>query len=138
MLAFMVSVTAHSQPSPANQVQVLAVVDGDTFSFDPKATGVLSTLSWKVRVLGIDTPERGSHARCAYEKQRAELAALMTRRLLTASGNVVTLSAAQHDKYGGRIDARVTLRDGSDLGQKLIDAGLARAYTGGKKIPWCP
>jgi hypothetical protein len=30
------------------------------------------------------------------------------------------------------------LPDGRDLADSLIEAGLGRAYSGGRRRPWCP
>jgi endonuclease YncB( thermonuclease family) len=49
----------------------------------------------------------------------------------------VTLYDIQHDKYGGRVRARVVTRSGEDIGQMLIKSGLARPYKGEARQPWC-
>jgi len=36
-----------------------------------------------------------------------------------------------------RVDAYVVLRDGRDLGDALVSAGLARPYDGGHRQSWC-
>jgi endonuclease YncB( thermonuclease family) len=33
--------------------------------------------------------------------------------------------------------ARVMAADGTDLGAALVAAGLAKAYRGGRRVPWC-
>lgn len=120
------------------QVRVTGVVDGDTFSFDTFNLGLFADLKFYVRVRGIDTPERGAHASCPAERAKAEEAALETRRLLNDSGNLVTLNNIGNDKYGGRVDADVILKDGTSLGDRLLAKGLAHPYDGeGKKISWC-
>ena len=52
-------------------------------------------------------------------------------------GTVVDLQNIKDDKYLGRINANVILPDGRDVGQIMIDSGLARPYSGGKRQPWC-
>ena len=37
---------------------------------------------------------------------------------------------------GGRVDATV-IADGADVGKVLIEEGLARPYSGGKRRGWC-
>ena len=41
------------------------------------------------------------------------------------------------NKYGGRVLAKVETADGQDLSQRLLKAGHARPYEGGKREPWC-
>ena len=49
----------------------------------------------------------------------------------------ITLTNYKWDKYGGRIDAVVSV-DGVDLSQTLIAAGYAVAYDGtGARKDWC-
>ena len=137
------------------------VYDGDTFTIDGEEWSPFPNLTWKVRIRGIDTPEKRS--KCVSERKLAERAKRLAVYLLSESeksrlhsalaelnddpnrtalrkrkpGYTVWLTAVEHDKYGGRFDAVVTLADGSSLGDKLISSGLARPYFGGKKVPWC-
>ena len=86
-----------------------------------------------MRLAGVDTPElRGD---CDEER---ELAAAARDFVVTsiAGGNVI-LWDVRHDKFGGRVLARVETGAGADLGALLIGAGLGRAYDGGKRKPWC-
>ena len=107
--------------------------DGDTFS----AGVMLDTdveITVRVRLINIDTPE--INGKCTAEKVMAQSA----RDLLAAiipRGTVVDLQNIKDDKYLGRINANVILPDGRDVGQIMIDSGLARPYSGGKRQPWC-
>ena len=107
--------------------------DGDTFS----AGVMLDTdveITVRVRLINIDTPE--INGKCTAEKVMAQSA----RDLLTTiipRGTVVDLQNIKDDKYLGRINANVILPDGRDVGQIMIDSGLARPYSGGKRQPWC-
>jgi len=98
------------------QGTVTHVVDGDTVDVR-LAGGRLD----RVRVLGIDTPERGD---CWAAQATAE-----TRRL--AQGRPVTLvgdaTQATRDRYG-RLLAYVVLPGGRDLGLELVAGGYARVY----------
>ena len=107
------------------------VVDGDTV--DVSALIWLGqTLTVRVRILGIDTPElRGA---CAEERDLAMAAREFLRRRL--EGGEVRLTAISYDKYGGRVLARVSDREG-DIADAMIAAGLARAYDGGARVSWC-
>lgn len=112
--------------------EVVEVVDGDTL--DVRVTIWLGQdLRTRVRVDGVDTPElRG---RCPRETEMAQEAKRFVARFL-AEGAVL-LHDIQNDKYGGRVRARVIRPGGDDLAQALIRAGLARAYGGDARQPWC-
>ena len=129
---------AMAAPAETYQWQVLAVIDGDTISV--RLPGLPAELQpVKVRVAGIDSPEKGGRAKCAEERDLATKATALTRFLI-ADAQVrqrpITFSEIGWDKYGGRIDARVAI-GGRSLGDTLIRAGLARAYDGGKRRSWC-
>jgi micrococcal nuclease len=115
---------------------VTRVIDGDTFEIDSRWSPY--DLIWRVRVAGIDTPEKGHRASCERERQLSTQATEMTRRLLDESLGRVRLRNVEHDKYGGRIVANVILANGKSLGDELLAARLARQYNGnGPKPNWC-
>jgi endonuclease YncB( thermonuclease family) len=101
----------------------IKIVDGDTV----RSGGNL------YRLLGFDTPESGTNARCERERALADRATKRLRQLL-ASGepNLQRLSCAcpwgtegtQDCNYGRRC-GRLTV-DGNDVGVILIREGLAR------------
>jgi micrococcal nuclease len=104
------------------------VYDGDTVKID----GV-----GKVRLLGIDTPEKKASERDK-SFRRAGIASKQLRRgakratdflIRTAKGQVVTLTFDQDkkDRYG-RTLAYVTLADGRMLNRELLREGLACVY----------
>lgn len=114
--------------------KVLAVKDGDTLAVElPGLPAPLNPVA--VRVRGIDTPETGGRARCDAERRLAARATAFTRSALQ-HGREIAFGAPAWDKYGGRIDADVWI-DGELLGERLISAGLARPYDGGKRKGWC-
>ncbi|WP_448204381.1 thermonuclease family protein [Azospirillum sp. sgz302134] len=116
-------------PIPA---EVLEVVDGDTLTV--RATIWLGqVVETNVRVDGIDAPEM--RARCPREKELAEAARDMARKLIGPS--LISLMDVQPDKYGGRVRARVLTAGGADLSDSMIKAGLARPYHGEHRQPWC-
>lgn len=113
---------------------VLAVKDGDTLAVAvPGLPAALNPVA--IRVRGIDTPETGGRAKCAAERKLASRATDFTRDAVL-HGRQIEFAAPNWDKYGGRIDADVWI-DGTLLARQLIDAGLARAYDGGKRRGWC-
>ncbi|MBI1243750.1 MAG: thermonuclease family protein [Alphaproteobacteria bacterium] len=111
---------------PAGAASVCRAIDGDTIACGRE----------RVRILNIDTPELGSHARCAIEADLAEQARQMTAARL-ASGQVEIRPDAKRprDRYGRTL--AWVLVDGRDLGDELVAAGLARPWTG-RRRPWCP
>ena len=109
------------------------IFDGDTFSAQVSlASDVKITV--RVRLINIDTPEM--NGKCVAEKVMAQSAKDLLATLLPR-GTVVDLQNIKDDKYLGRINANVILPDGRDVGEVLIDSGLARRYSGGKRKPWC-
>ncbi|WP_225889771.1 thermonuclease family protein [Indioceanicola profundi] len=114
--------------------EVVKVVDGDTLDVRVRIWLDQEILT-KVRMDGIDTPE--SRSRCKAEKEMARRARGRLESLVTGAKDIVLLRDISHDKYGGRVRARVLLPDGTDLAAALIAEGHARKYDGGKRKPWC-
>lgn len=113
---------------------VLAVKDGDTLAVSlPGLPEGLNPVA--IRVRGIDTPETGGRAKCAAERSLGGRASDFTREAVRR-GRVIEFAEPSWDKYGGRIDADVWI-DGDLLARRLIEAGLARSYDGGKRGGWC-
>lgn len=102
--------------------------DGDTCRFDIPGIGKYQS----VRLLGVDTPEK--KARCLKEQFLANQAAAFTNQLLKTA-NKITLAPKGRDKYG-RLLAWVDF-DGLDLSTLLIEQGLGRSYSGGRRASWC-
>ena len=117
------SLTAGAAPSGSFTLAgtVSYVVDGDTL--DIRAAGGRSE---RVRLIGIDTPERGAcHAAAATRE---------ARRLALGKPVVLRGDATQatRDRYG-RLLAYVALPGGKDLGQGLVRGGFGRVYVYGGK-----
>lgn len=109
------------------------VVDGDTVRVRARIW-LRQELVTEVRLRGVDTPEL--HGRCPEERQRArEARDFVVERV---AGRDVWLRDLSEDKYGGRVVARLSTRDGADLGAALLERGLAHVYGGGRKDGWCP
>lgn len=128
---------SYAEATTYHQFVVKSVKDADTFSIDTRSYNFFPELEFSVRVYGIDTPEKGSRAKCIKEAELSGRATAYAKKLIRQSGNTVLLSRVKHDKYGGRFDAKVTLSDGADFGQLMIDSGYAKPYFGGKKESWC-
>jgi micrococcal nuclease len=105
---------------------IVRVIDGDTIV----ANLDLGWHTWRhdehVRLTGIDTPERNDRVRWAEAKA-------FTEGLLPA-GTEVLLVSEELEKYG-RTLGRILLRDGRDVSQELLKAGVAKPYAGGKRAP---
>ncbi|MGE0094038.1 MAG: thermonuclease family protein [Alphaproteobacteria bacterium] len=116
-------------PVPA---EIVSVVDGDTLSVRAHIW-LGQEVATLVRLAGIDTPEL--NGACESERVRARAARDYLERAV-ADGSV-TLAQIRYEKYAGRVMAKVAAADGGDLSQRMIAAGHARAYDGGKRLPWC-
>ncbi len=115
-------------PIPAT---VVKVIDGDTLEVEARIWPD-QLVRTAVRLDGIDAPElRGE---CDGERSLARRA---RDELAATAGRDVLLLQVRHDKYGGRVVARVLDLMGRDLGDRLIAAGMARAYDGGARGSWC-
>ena len=97
----------------AQEWVVTYVVDGDTL--DVARSGVEE----RVRLIGIDTPERGE---CGFE----EAARALTFLALGREVRLVTSARTSRDRYD-RVLAYVDLDDGTDTGLTLLQDGFAAA-----------
>lgn len=95
----------------SDEAKVHRVIDGDTFE----------TLSGeRVRMIGIDAPERGSHL---YARSSHFLSQLIEGRLVKLSSDRLT---DNKDKYGRLL--RYVRIDSHDINLEMIEAGMARAF----------
>ena len=90
----------------------------------------------KLRLVGIDTPEKGWRAKTDRERKLALEARDFLKNMIVTAKDVLVYSEDGRGKYG-RWLTRI-LADGVDCGDALISAGLARPYWGGTKStePW--
>jgi micrococcal nuclease len=117
---------------PYTEPQRIRLIDGDTFEASVEVYDrIWVTRSFRLR--GVDTPEKLSKQVC--ERELAKAATLFSADVLRKV-KVIELRNVDEDKYAGRADATVMV-DGQDLAVLLIAAGHARAYNGGKRLPWC-
>ena len=107
--------------------------DGDTITFNLPGLHPIISEKINIRVNGIDTPEiRG---KCEKEKYDAKQAKEMVTDILKEAERI-ELKNMERGKYF-RIAADVIV-DGENLGDMLVEAGMAVRYGGGKKIhEWC-
>ena len=92
--------------------KVVRIADGDTLTVLDAAN-----VQHKVRLAGIDAPERGQ----PFGSKARELLATLTM------GKTVTVRGGRPDKYG-RTLARVEV-EGQDVNRELVAEGLAWHYT---------
>lgn len=114
---------------------IRGVTDGDTIKTVVTLPCPLCEVS--VRINGIDTPESTTRfAQCEKEKQLGIQATEYVKQLV-AGHTLMTVTDTDWDKYGGRILGTVYV-NGVNIGQELINAGLAKPYFGsGPKPDWC-
>lgn len=107
------------------------VVDGDTVRVSAQIW-VDQLVLVSVRLRDVDAPEL-FRPQCPAEKERAREAKAYVEAMLGAGE--VSLSDVAHDKYGGRVVARLVTASGEDVGAALLAEGLAVAT--GDADPWC-
>ena len=118
---------------------VTRVIDGDTVEFNAPFMPAPLPKKLSIRVLGVDTPEKGHRASCPQEAAAAEQASQFTKDTLNKaykSNLPVVIELNSHDKYGGRVLGDVIV-NGQRLSAMLIANGHARPYFGEKKSSWC-
>ena len=114
-------------------VEIIRCYDGDTCTANLPGVHDFFGKKMSVRIHGIDTPEiRG---KCDMEKMKARDARDFLLDLI-GKADQVDLMSCQKDKYF-RIGCTMLL-DGKNVGDVLIEEGLARHYDGGKRQSWCP
>jgi micrococcal nuclease len=111
------------------------VIDGDTFE-----VRFTDGTTEKVRLIGVDTPEKaaadnipgeyGTITDTAYLAEMGNTATGFSRAHLEGKEVILECDAAAgtRDRYG-RLLAYTTLPDGTDAGALLLGEGLARVYT---------
>ena len=115
--------------------KILRVSDGDTVVFEAPFMPAPLKPQLSLRVLGVDTPEKGARAQCPSEDELAQKASMFTKDAVNKAKKV-QIEIKEHDKFGGRVLGDVII-DNQRLSKMLIENGLARAYFGEKKQSWC-
>ena len=132
--AFVLVLTSHSIAAAEVlkgpvKAALLRVIDGDTIEVRARIWLGLD-LTTRVRLWGIDAPELDGV--CHREREMARAAKLLLERSLSPTR---VLNDIRHDKYGGRVVARVGTATVEDVGGVLTAAGLAIPY--GSTAGWC-
>lgn len=102
----------HPDPASLRRASVVDVVDGDTIDV------VIGGMEERVRLYGVDTPERGD--RCFFE-------AAARTEALTRGGVLLESGPRARDRYG-RLLAYVYTPDGASVDAQLIAEGLGTAW----------
>jgi endonuclease YncB( thermonuclease family) len=111
--------------------EVTSIYDGDTFKVNLQGYPPITGERIGIRINGIDTPEmKDNRPKIKALARKAKQYTVERSR----EGKQIILRNMQRGKYF-RIVADVYV-DGSNLGQELISAGLAKPYDGGKKPKW--
>lgn len=142
LLALLVGLLCATSPLAAKETHLYGpyaarvgrIVDGDTVEMDVFLWPGLSQRI-KLRLSGVNTPEKRGKGVSLCEKVAAKRASEFTRRFLRHV-DLVTVSGVKLGKYAGRVLGKIAV-NGKDLGEALITAGLARPYAGGPRAAWC-
>ena len=138
LAALAVALTVSSAPAAATDYTwpVVRVVDGDTVAVDASADLPAELADLRVRLRGVDTPEKGGRAKCPVERDAGQAATAFTEKAV-ADASAIVVRDPKWGKWGGRVIADLVLDDRS-LSAGLIAAGHGRAYDGGRRGSWCP
>ena len=107
---------------------VVRVVDGDTVAVDASADMPPELADVKVRLRGVDTPEKGGRAKCDSERQAGQAATAFPVAVIK-NASAVSVRAPAWGKWGGRVIADL-IADGESLATLLIAQGHGRPYEG--------
>ena len=135
ILTLILQITPAHAKSFGNYVGAVYIrnYDGDTITFNLPGLHPIIGENISIRVNGIDTPE--IKGRCEKEKYDAKQAKDMVADIIK-DAEQITLKNMERGKYF-RIAADVIV-DGENLGNMLVEAGMAVKYDGGKKThKWC-
>lgn len=108
------------------QATLVKVIDGDTVDLSVDL-GFYTTLQCRLRLVGVDTPERGKPG---YQEAKEFVHATLYATHLKI--RTIKHPSKSLDKYG-RFLADIILPDGASLSVLLIQNNLARPYDGGAK-----
>lgn len=117
------------------EYNITRVVDGDTVEFEAKFLPAPLKPTLRLRIYGVDTPEKAPRAQCEKEANMGAQATELTKKLVSSSAKKEII-IREWDKFGGRVLGDLML-DGVSLRDSLIKAGLAREYYGEQKQSWC-
>ena len=135
LIAFLLLTSSASAAQLHYDYRIRRVIDGDTVEIVVPNLPVELGHYLKLRVYGVDTPEKGFRAQCSTEGTKAETATKFTEDAI-AKAKSKQVRILKWDKYGGRVLGDVVL-DGKSLRVMLIQSGNAVEYFGARKKSWC-
>ena len=139
ILLFFFCLPSYAKNDDITDVKVTSVYDGDTFKVMLPCSLPVVCDYISVRVRGADAPEFKTKDSC--EKKKAKEAKLFTREFLKKGS--VTLRNCGKDKYFRLLCSVFVVnketKEESNLATALLDANLAVAYEGQKRLAynWC-
>lgn len=110
--------------------KVMRVVDGDTY--DCQFYYGLKIMRMKVRVMGLDTPEKKGNE---LEKKASEVVSKYVKKYMERYSDMVKIRIKRWDKYGGRVVGEVWVNK-VNVCQHLVEKKFGKEYDGGKKEVW--
>jgi len=128
------------------KMMVLRVIDGDTVYGYIDTSDPIVAIRAKLRLIGINAPERGRRAFCDAERSRGERARVYVEKLLAQAIDKRTRSLVRacdikRGKYATRRLGRLEVRldnGWEDVGDLLLGRGLAvPSKTGKRTRAWC-
>lgn len=137
LLSFL-PIIGFTKPTPIGKYdyKIISVIDGDTVKFEAKFLPQPLKPELSLRIYGVDTPEKGSKAKCAEEDKMGRQATTYTQTIVS-NAKKIEVVLMNWDKYGGRVLGDLII-DGNSLRYMLIANGYAREYFGDAKKSWCP
>lgn len=127
-------------PSPTHATDFLNVTyhhcyDGDTCTVTIPNVHPLFGEKIRVRINGVDAPEKGWRAKCDPEKDLAIKAHNLAHSMMESASRIDLRNAKRDTKFF-RVAADVVV-DGVSIGERLLECGLAHPYDGKQKRSWC-
>ena len=104
---------------------VVRVIDGDTIVVDASADLPPELADLRVRLRGVDAPEKGHRAACDAEREAADGVTAVVAKVLDAAETIVVRNP-EWGKWGGRVVADVILDGEHSLPELLAKYGHAR------------
>ncbi len=135
-LFFLLNISSTDLYAAQYQYKVLRVIDGDTIEFEAKFLPEPLDKKLRLRIVNVDTPEKGSLAKCTKEQDKSLRAKEFVQDKIDSS-NIIMVEIIKWDKYGGRVLGDLII-DGKRLSELLIENDYAVNYYGKKKVKdWC-
>jgi len=137
--------TVNAAGQVCHKMLVLRVVDGDTVYGYIDTSDPLIALRARLRLAGINAPEKGRRARCPAEKSRAAKAEQYVQQLLAPAiekrtRQLVRACNIKRGKYALRRIASLEVRQRNgwlNVGEQLVKRGLAGRSKRGRRLDWC-